>query len=527
MREPVFIIHADIISKKVYWAAPQLDRHLAATLQKTDQKSITLRIPTGQQSPPTAADLLLSLDKIYLALANRELTSASMQSFAESLQHMPNQEALHRAFQKKNDTLRLQRIRDLIRARNLGEARPRSEAILSDPDSDIETKFWAELQLEGIDFSEAVRSGKPQSEIPKVFLTRAQALKKLTASGPKHLRFYAIIAEQAARLAILTHENSSLFMAMHQHLEHHGNPMFALGIYAQRAVLTKNIFQKYNQCVRLARFAVVYPNRWILGRALSKVVHAVARYLITLQFEGNISVYQNFAKSALQICKLAVWISGEIGDSEGIVMVVISALTLTGSTDSEAYSWAKEIAQNLSDPAAKEDAENVIKRAEMRWRGDHVEGDYHGDPIWQIIQNISTSMGIDLSNENDPLVQGLRIAARDDNPENVLRNCENLLVSLGATGPTARRVQQIFNISTAGSKVVHCTLHSYHVEAKEHALAYEEFNKRYCDSCPDKKPRPAEWRYQGVVRQEFETRHFEFLKRLAGKPFGFRYTDED
>jgi hypothetical protein len=300
-----------------------------------------------------------------------------------------------------------------------------------------------------------------------------------------------------------------------------------LGLYARRAVLTKQIIQKYNQCVRLTRLAAIYPNRWMLGRALSKIVHAVARYLITLQSEGNIPVYQSFAGSALQICKLALWICGETGDLQGVVMVVISALTLTGSTDSEAYSWAKEISQNLSDPAAKADAENVIKRAEMRWRGEHVEGDYQGDPIWQIIQNISVSLGIDLYDESDPLVQGLRVAARDNSPENVLKGCEHLLVSLGATGPTARRIRQLFNISTAGSKVVHCTLHSHHVEAKEHALAYEEFKRKFCDSCADKKPRPDGWKYHGDVRRQFEERHLEFLKPLKGKPFGFRYTDED
>ena len=31
---------------------------------------------------------------------------------------------------------------------------------------------------------------------------------------------------------------------------------------------------------------------------------------------------------------------------------------------------------------------------------------------------------------------------------------------LGATRPIARRIQQLFNITTTGSKVIHCTLHN-------------------------------------------------------------------
>ena len=85
LRGPVLVIHADVTSKSVYWYAPQLDGKLATVLGKTAAKSVAVRIPTRQQLPGSAPHLLLSLDKIYLALGNRELTSASTPSFAESL----------------------------------------------------------------------------------------------------------------------------------------------------------------------------------------------------------------------------------------------------------------------------------------------------------------------------------------------------------------------------------------------------------------------------------------------------------
>jgi hypothetical protein len=94
-------------------------------------------------------------------------------------------------------------------------------------------------------------------------------------------------------------------------------------------------------------------------------------------------------------------------------------------------------------------------------------------------------------------------------------------------GPIARRIQKTFNLSTAGSKVVHCTLHNFHVEGKEQDGAYAEFKRRYCDSCPDTKPWPDDWHYVGEVRIQIEAKHKDFVARLDGTPHGIRYTDQD
>jgi hypothetical protein len=140
---------------------------------------------------------------------------------------------------------------------------------------------------------------------------------------------------------------------------------------------------------------------------------------------------------------------------------------------------------------------------------------------------MASALGVDLSNEDDPLVRGLEIAADDDSPERVLRNCEHLLVSMRATGPIARRIKRQFNLETAASKVVHCTLHNYHLEGKELNAAYAVFRRLHCDSCADKKPRPSEWEYSDKERIEFEAKKSQFVQRLIGTKYGFRLTKED
>jgi hypothetical protein len=303
--------------------------------------------------------------------------------------------------------------------------------------------------------------------------------------------------------------------------------MMVIGIYARRSALTERIVSKYNRCVRLAQYAATYPDRWVIGRALTTIVNAIAPYLITLRSEKNFEAELAFAGSALQICKLAAWIGNETNDVNAVVMAIMSALLTVQTQDSDAYRWADETARSLSDLVVREDALSRIERAVRRWKGEHVDGDYRGDTLWQVIENMSTGLGIDLRDENSPIVRGLKIAVKDNTPERVLAHCEHLLVSLGATGPAARWIGRFYNITTAGSKVVHCTLHNYHVEGKEQDTAYEQFKRAYCDACPDSKPRPEGWVCTDAVREELNAHHFAFVRRLAGTPYGLRDTPED
>jgi hypothetical protein len=526
MQDPIFLVIADTSLNVLYWHSPQLDEHLSAALVRTDVRSVRARVPTRQKLPDSAAEMLASLNRIYLVLSTRQLASAPAPSFADSLRHFADQTELFNAFQKKNDILRLRRVHQLYLQNQIPEARQRANSILDDADSDVETKFWAMMALRAIEFQQTLFDGKPEIESAKVMVAHARMFKRLTRSGPKHLKFYSAIVNQAAELDVRVHEYWGLFLAIKQHAAHPSNPLAMLGLAAQKSALMRRIFSNYNRCVRLARYAANYPDRWMLGRAMTQIVDSIAPFLIALRAEGVGSAV-DFARSALQICRVAAWISNETNDAKGIVLAVLASLQTTRTTDSDAYRWAAETVNALRDPEARRDAELAVERVMKRWKGEEVEGDYKGDTLWQVIQNMSTSIGLDISNEGDPLVQGLRIAARDDSPERVLRTCEHIVVGHGAFGPTARRIKELFNIETAGSKVVHCSIHDHHQEGRDLDRAYAAFHRSFCESCPDSKPRAPEWRYKGDVRREFEQRHRAFVTRLYGTPYGFRFTKED
>src|SRR5882762_10997267 len=130
--------------------------------------------------PDTARGLLEVLDKISVVLANRTLANSSVSSFAESLKYQPGEDKLREEFQLKSDVLALRKIQELLVARQYSEARTRARVATSNPDSSIENRFWAEMNIGNIDWGEAVNKNRPQAELPQIYLTNAKALQALT-----------------------------------------------------------------------------------------------------------------------------------------------------------------------------------------------------------------------------------------------------------------------------------------------------------------------------------------------------------
>jgi len=524
LRQPMFLLIADVTNARLYWTCPQLDRSLLNQIQTQQQNdSVTVRVPTAQQLPQTVTGLLSALRSAYTVLANRELTSIANAHFADSLVYSADQDRLRTELQNKSDILKIQRIADLYHEGDTASARVRADALLRDLDASIETKFWASVQISNIDFSILARSGRPQAELFNNRLEHAVSLQELTRSGPKPFKFYALVERRAAELNVLAYENFSLSMLQKAHLQRGGDPFLVWKIYARRAWLAKNIAAKYNQCVRLARYAVNSSDPWVLGRALSNVITALGTYVGTLHANGEAELETAFSQSALQISKLAAWASRATEDENGFALVLLSSILVVHSEDSDTYKWALETAETIADTAIREDVLRGIEHATRRWKGEDVEGDIVGDTVWQALQNIAAVLGLDISDENSPLVRALRIAVKDDTPDRVLKECEHLLVSYGAIGPLAIQVNELFNMKTACSKVVHCTFHNFHLEDKDLDSAYGKFKQEYCGNCKDQKPRPEGWSFNGCPTHE-ET---EFLFKLMGTPHDMRRVDED
>ena len=528
LHEPIFLIHADTVHEKVFWCAPQLDDELLKKIG-TDHPpaTVTLRIPTANALPATAEALVQIIEQLYVVLANRALVSASVSSFADALKYQPGEDKLREEFQRKNDTLRLRNVAALFRKEQYEEARSRACIVATDPDASIENKFWAETQIGAIDWADAVRRGRPQNVLAQITLENSKRLRSLTQSGPPHLKFFAVIAKKAAELEVLARDNWGLTILLLQHSRNAVNPFMALNVYAAHAHSTKRMVAKYNQCLRLASYAANFRGRWALPRALLRIVQSSAFFIARVESKALGETGNQFSSSALQICKLMAWIAEESGDEEAIALAISAAMMTVKSPQTEAFKWGSMQLDRMTDPDAKREAIRLIERHLMRWRGEQPEGDYNPDPMQQIVENAAASLGIDPTDGSNPIMQGLRIAARDNTPARVLQTCEHIVATRGATGPVARRIQILFGIETASSKVVHCTLHNYHHEGRDLDSAFAQFRSDHCDSCPDRSPRPSDWEYSEQFREEFEAKHLDFVNEFNATGAGFRLTAAD
>jgi hypothetical protein len=531
VRDPLFLVHADIQAKKVFWFAPQLDNELVRKLTAGENSSsVSVRTPTANLLPATAQQLLETVEKVYVVLGHRTLANSSLSSFSDSLRYQPGEEKLREEFQLKGDFLKLRKVHELVVKRQYAEARTWAHVIVSDPDSAIEHKFWAQTNIGSIDWADAVNRSQSQAELPLIFLENAKTLQAMSKKGPARLKLFALIARKAAELEKLAADNWGLTILLHQHRTRAGNPLMALNVYAAHALSTRHVIAKYNQCLRLVRFASRFKGRWFLSRALVRIPQAAASFVARIgrMEESEMGeVGTQFQSSILQISKLIALIGEESGDQEAIAIAIGSALLPATSTATEAYAWATRTLDRITDPDVKAEATGLIERQVARWKGQSLEGDYHPDPYQQLIENAAASLGIDLSDKNSPLSQGVRIAAKDNSPERVLRTCQHIVTSLGATGPITRQIAALFGTQMAGSKILHCALHNYHHEAKDFDLALTEFKSKYCDSCPDRSPRSTEWKFTDIVRREFEAKYGEMIGAFNRTGAGFRFTPSD
>jgi len=531
MRDPVFLVHADIQAKKVFWCAPQLDNELIRKLTAGENTStVTVRVPTSNVLPGTADQFLKTVEMLYVVLGHRTLASSTMSSFADSLKYQPGEEKLREEFHRRTDFLRFRKLQEFIVQRKYGEARTRAQLIVSDPDSSIENRFWAQENIGSIDWSEAVSKDHSQPELPLILLRNAKVLQQMSKAGPAHLKLFALISRKAAELDKLAVENWGLTILLHQQRTLGGNPIMVLSAFAAHALSTRAVIAKYNQCLRLARYASNFQGRWFLPRALAKIPNAVASFIGRI---GRMEETQmgdqgvQFQSSILQVCKLIAWIGEESRDQEGIALAIGCSILAIRSAETDAFKWAVMTLDRITDSSAKAGATELIERQMMRWRGEQPKGDYNPDPYQQLLENAAASLGLDISDGSSPLSRGIQIAARDISPERVLRTCEHIVTSLGATGPIARQIAALLGTQMAGSKILHCSLHDYHHEAKDFDSALAEFRAKYCDSCPDRAPRPTDWKFTGAVRREFQAKHDEFIRKFNATGAGFRFTTSE
>ena len=416
-------------------------------------------------------------------------------------------------------------IRELTGKGNFEEAAAKVEILAENKQSSIRVLFSAILDRERIDFLAARKSKAPQSSTSAIHLSAAIKLQKLTRKGPPELKFFALIARKAAELHMLTFQDLGLYMNLKSHV-HSGEPGIALRLAVSSLQSTGHIVEKYNQCVRLVRYASNSKHRWALPMALTRIVEGIGMFVIRLRDGGQTDSARQYTASAFQICELAAWIAERNQDEAALSKVITSVMLLAHTNQGEeqigkVIAFAQETLAKIKDPEQFKVTSDALDRAISRMSGETVEGDPENNLLTQITENRATGLGIDMTDDSNPLVRAIRLGIADYRVERAIKHCEHAFVSISGRGiPGYISVAADFlQLPTMRGKIIHCTLLNYSVEGRTLDAVCEQFKTKHCDACKDVSPRPANWEYSDDWLEEENERREEFMARFYQKRY--------
>lgn len=510
VRAPVILFHADVQSGRTYWSAPQLDiAALEAFARDAGAKNFTFRIPTASRLPETLERLLEAVRSAEMVLASRVLVAAETPEFVESLRGRVDEEEVIRQLRLKANALQVERVERLFKVGSLAEARDRIRQLLADSTALVEQKFWALLIAEKIELRALGNAGRGDERLRVQFAITGR-LQQVTRHGPPHLKFYALIARKAAELDGLISTDYGLYINWKVN-EAEGDPFWKTQLTFERAALVRRIVLKYNQCIRLVRYAADYIHQWVLPTALLRIAVASSVLILRLKLEGMEDARQRFTRSSLAICRLAANIAARYQDDEALADAAIAAFLLDPEDGSGAGKCTTEALEAISDPKIRQDAERRLKAHTDKLQTDEAEiaeRRFSIEEARQVYKNMARALGIDLSDPTDRIAQVVRIGLKDLDPSRILRNCEHIFVTLSFRGLPAEWLQ----LPTAGGKVIHCLKHRHAVEGLDLDLTYQAFKSQFCDKCPDCSPRPPAWKYSPEWQEQENKRHEQFVR---------------
>lgn len=527
LKQPLFLLLADISSEEMFWFCPQLNSGMVRKAQARGVESVTFRIPTANTLIASPARLVESLNHVYLLLSAREIGASSHYTFQNAIDRRVLNDEVLQGLQSKQDHLRLLRIAQAFDLGKFEEASNRINVVLSDPDVTIHAKFHALLQLNSLEYRQRVFSGTAAIDLPTVHLKYAERLRTLAGRNHDWIRRGAALVHATALIEKIVQNDAADHMALQIHSAAGSNPMAILGLLTRRAASARNIVRLYNRALQLVEQALRCSEVHYLTNIITRVPTSFAVYLIALRHASDNQTASEFVRSGLRVLDAAVAIASDAGDQRGIGNAVFAAITLVHSESSEVVEWITKTRERLSDADTAREIETALQRVALRGQGQKLDDDYEPDPIWQIIEKVARSRGIDTTDQQSTLVRRLRIAASDDTPERWLRFCHHLLLTPGSISPVDTFVQRELGIQNSSNKVAHCTLYDLHYEAVSAQTAFDLLKGSSCDNCSSRVPRPDSWTYAPQERENEAIDHFEFVQSAIERGKGIKFTLRD
>jgi hypothetical protein len=490
MQHPILLLIADVVGRRLFWAAPQVDLTLLAALNlQNGAKSYTIRVPVANELPPSKDRMIEALKNIATMLSVRVLMNVTMPEFATAIKGQVDPEALSENLRDKSDHLVIQKARDLARVRNFESARTVIGSVISDARASTTAKFNALLQSEEIEFLAITWGGAPQELLGKVALDTGVALQKLTRKGPAAFKLYALIVRLAGEFNVLAIKDLGLFMNWRAHSQD-GDILWQTQLVFERFAVTAQLIRKYNQFQRVSHYASASRYRPVILLALLRIATPVALVLSRYESEGLREAAATLRASAFRLCKFVAAAASELGDDNAAARSAIAAASLSQDPDGECFQWARTELAGIQDGEARTFGNTIVEHHADRLRGGPLPEDpYQQSTAKQIYENMASAFGINMADPTNELAKMVRVGIDDLNVGRVLKNCEHLEIDLKPMSGISSGLR----LPTMGVKRLRCALHGVSVVGLALDDLYGVFKAKHCDNCNDCVPRPADW----------------------------------
>lgn len=513
MRQPVFVIQADVAEKRLFWAAPQIDSGLLAAIKNPETASCTIRVPTRNELSASVEELIETLGILETVLSARRILEVEPREFVAATASTIESAELSRSLRDKSDALDLKRLQVFTAEQRFDEARQGISAVLASPQSSVESKFFAIQVEEKNERLAAAVAGQSAADQGRIFVRAAEKMQVLTKQGPAALKYFALVFRAAADFFELVRADWGLYLNWKvQHAQE--DFWWSAELRTHRAEIGRQIMCKYRQFLRLVALSERTTFQSVLPLAFLRIVDGAAILISRLELEGFPEAAAHLRESVFEVCKVSAAITTAYNDENSFVRAVMGAALLSRDREAECVRWAIQEAEKIQDETAREYAVQAISDQAHHLSGEELPGDKYRSPIErQIYENMAEAQGINLSDPDDPFAEMVNVGIDDLDPTRVLKECESLFVTLSPRGPgfIFHLVAQRLRLPTIGNKIVHCTRHGYTGEGWKLDDTFLRFQERFCSKCPDKTSRSPEWQYTDEWQQAEHEKNQAFL----------------
>jgi len=499
VRKPVFLIAADVTSKKCFWLFTQ--KYIQQSLNKSKpdwygQKTVTLYLPLSNLLPDTIQQLRTAAKDGFQYIYMLQLGRPDLRSSLEVQDKLNDPEAVKSAIrQNELETGELK-----LHIAKLHLVHDEREVAISEL-----SKIMDETKEHGpaeIHIASAVNLAHARDFMDRAINRESAHTIELALKRQHQCKYRSVILLAKAMKSFL-----DLLYSFQQIRGY--NVLIEIassqnrGTGALLKVLQSEVFSTYIAAFDAMQSLIsdaIQSNE--LNAAAQIMVQLSEAYLVIYPFV-RLSSGEEQAKpileSASRTIETALNLANSLRNPELVCYALQSKSNLlfqSGGEDYEdALSQISDIAKasGLShfDKAANGLRQTYKESKTLREKpaAAELQTELTLEQEVETVKSLAKLTGLDLDNENDSVAQMINLGIRDLNPERVLKFCQHLHVAITSYGLPG----ELFGLPTAGSKLLYCDMKDVAIGGMQLDDISAIFQSSYCNGCANREPHPDTW----------------------------------